>query len=71
MSEWATHQNELARKVVDVINDRLYRHAAGTDESSISERELGLIADALYDTITGLVPWDVADMIAQIRKELA
>lgn len=66
-TEWPTHSEELARKVLDVISARTYQAAV---EKSISERELRLITDSLYDTISGLVPWDVADVLAQVSKQV-
>ncbi len=67
MSEWATHQEELSRKVLTVLEDRVHKHLV---EGLIDAQEMRWIADALYDTVSGLVPWEVADTIAQVQKEL-
>jgi hypothetical protein len=60
-------RNELARKALDVLHRRVHEHLI---DATISARELRLIVDTLTDTISGLIPWDVIDIIYKTRKEL-
>lgn len=62
---WPELTEELARKALDVVYDRAHRMSEG----ELSAREMSLIASAVYDTITGLVPWDDANIIAAIAEE--
>lgn len=68
MSEktWPELGQELARKAVEVLHDRLFKHSDG----QISTATMFEIADALYDSVAGLVDWEVADMIYAVRNEL-
>lgn len=66
MSGWPEHQKELARKVSTTLVNRMQKN----EDGEISDAELLLIVDALYDTITGLVHWEVSDMVYRVRQEL-
>lgn len=66
MSDWPTLGEELGRKALEGLDRRIRQHAAGT----ISDRELWLAVDSLYDAITGLVDWDVANVLYQVREGL-
>lgn len=66
MSDWPTLGEELARKALEIMQRRLAQHAAG----AITDRELWLAVDSLYDAITGLVDWDVANVLYQVRENL-
>jgi len=65
--EWPTHSEELSRKVIGTLADSI--HACHVDHK-YDERVLRFIASALYDTVSGLVPWECADIIARAIKEL-
>lgn len=67
MSEWPEMQEELARKALEVLDQRVHQHLV---EATLSERELRLVVDSIYDTISGLVPWDVANLVYGVRKDL-
>jgi hypothetical protein len=64
---WPTFGEELARKALDVVHVATHDHLI---EGTISERELRLIVDAVFNTISGLAPWDVSDLIYKIRTDL-
>lgn len=64
---WFELQDELARKALEVMDARLHQHLV---TGEISKREMWLITDTVYDTISGLVPWETADLIYAIRKDL-
>ena len=62
---WPELQEELARKVIDVLNDRVHM---ATVTGTITSNELRLVSDALYDAVSGLVPWDIANLVYQVRE---
>jgi len=64
--EWPELGEELGRKALDVVADRVSR----MDDKELSERELWLIADAVYDTIAGLASWEDANVVYTIRNGL-
>lgn len=64
--EWNEFQSELSRKALDVLNTKL----AAFDRGEVDKPQLRLIVDCLFDTISGLAPWDVTDAIYAVRKEL-
>lgn len=66
-SKWPELQEELSRKALEVLNKRVHEHLV---EAKLSERELRLVVDSVYDTISGLVPWDVAEIVYAVRKDL-
>lgn len=63
---WPEMGEELGRKALEGLDRRIAQHAHGT----ISDRELWLAVDSLYDAITGLVDWDVANVLYQVRQSL-
>lgn len=65
--EWPELQEELARKALEVLDQRVHQHLV---EAKLSERELRLVVDSLYDTISGLVPWEVANLLYSVRTDL-
>lgn len=58
---------EIGRKALDLVADRVARMDAG----ELTERELWLITDAVYDTIAGLASWDDANIIYGVRNGLS
>ena len=65
-SEWATMQDEITRKALQVVQEAMTKQEAGT----ITERELWCIVDALFDTTHGLIPKDTSDVLYRARQEL-
>jgi len=65
-SSWPSHQEELSRKVLEQLQERVFQ----LDQGEITKRELSLIIDSLYHSITGLVPWEVAELLAKTQKDL-
>ncbi|SER27930.1 hypothetical protein SAMN05216548_11477 [Faunimonas pinastri] len=66
MPSWEDIQGELSRKVVEALAERVHQHEQG----KITDRELYLVVNSLFDTVSGLVPWDLTDTIYNVRKEL-
>ena len=65
--EWPELQEELARKALEVLDQRVHQHLV---EAKLTERELRLVVDSVYDTISGLVPWEVSNLVYAVRKDL-
>ena len=66
MKEWPELAEELGRKAIENLNGYMTKFEAG----EISQRELWLVSDAIYDTITGLASWEDAKIIYAIRQSL-
>ena len=64
---WPELGSELGRKGLDVISAA----ASKLEDGEISERELWLIADAVYDCMAGIAPWDDANVIYAVRQGLS
>ncbi|MCP1539980.1 hypothetical protein [Methylorubrum extorquens] len=65
-SEWATMKEEIARKAMQAVQDAVHKHACHI----ITERELWLVIDALFDTTHGLVDPDTSAILYGARQEL-
>lgn len=65
-NEWPSHTDELGRKTTDVIE----RLMASYDAGKITLREIYLTVSMIYDTVSGLAPKDVCDLLADLHKEL-
>lgn len=65
-SDFATQKEEITRKALGTLADAQLRHQDG----QISARDLWLVADTIYDTVSGLVDWDIAQLIYSARQEL-
>ena len=66
MSDWKEFSSELARKTVDKIADLVYKY----ENKEITLEQAMLATDTIYDLISGLVSWDVADLAYNLKKEL-
>jgi hypothetical protein len=66
MSEWASMKDEITRKGLQAIQEANAKRDAGT----ITDRELWLVIDALFDTTQGLVDPDISALIYRARQEL-
>ena len=67
MSEWHTHQAELNRKVTEQLVEYVNKFEV---EKSITASEFRHVCDALYHTTTGLIDWEISNMIALVQKEI-
>lgn len=65
-SEWATMKAEITRKALTALHDATARQELG----HISEGELWCVADALYDTTSGLVDPEISALIYAARQEM-
>lgn len=66
MTEWASMKDEITRKALQAIQEANAKRDAGT----ITDRELWLVIDALFDTTQGLVDPDMSALIYRARQEL-
>ena len=67
MSEWASIQDELARKSLGKLADAVCLF----EDGKITARELWLVCDTLYDIVSGIVDWnDCANVIYAVRQSL-
>lgn len=66
MGEWATMREEITRKALQAIQEANAKRTAGT----ITDRELWLVIDALFDTTHGLIDADMSALIYRARQEL-
>lgn len=64
---WPELGEELGRKALDVISV----NASKLANSEITEREMWLICDAVYDCMTGLTTWEDANVVYAIRNSLS
>lgn len=65
-NEWPELSEELGRKALEALSDRLHV----CDQGEISPRELRIALDAIYDVIAGLAPWEDTNAIYDVIKEL-
>jgi hypothetical protein len=66
IEEWNDFQVTLAGKVTDKFSELVYKY----DNNEISKEALIAAADAVFDSISGLAPWGVSDMVYAIKREL-
>ena len=67
MSDWPEHSEELARKSLETLQRAVHRNMV---EHTLTDEELRLVADTLVDTVIGLVPMEVTNVIYDVRKGL-
>ncbi|MFA9261851.1 MAG: hypothetical protein ACEQSB_00625 [Undibacterium sp.] len=65
MTSWPGMGQELARKSISALEKWIRAHERG----KISSRELYLISDTIYDTISGLAPHDICEIVAGVVTE--
>lgn len=63
---WPSFGEELGRKALETVEKWMQRHDAG----QIRARELYILVDGLYDTISGLAPKEVCNVIADLHQEI-
>lgn len=64
--EWPSFASELARKALAKLEQTIERNTAGV----ISERELYLVTDAIYDSVSGLVDKKDLDVIGAVHHDI-
>jgi hypothetical protein len=69
MSEqsWPELGAELGRKSLETVDRFLHLY----NEGKLSERELWIVCDAVYDCMSGLAPWEDAKVIYAIRNGMS
>jgi hypothetical protein len=60
-------KKELSRKVSETAHAILHKHLV---DAELSARETRVALDAVYDCVSGLVDWDIANLLYNARKEL-
>lgn len=65
-TEFPSFNEELGRKAITVVGDLTAKNAAG----EITDREFRIAVGAVYDSISGLVPWEEADVISAVFNHL-
>lgn len=63
---WPTFAGELGRKAMTQFQRWAELNAAG----KITDRELYVVLDTLYETTVGLIPMDQVDLIVEALTEL-
>lgn len=63
---WPSFGEELGRKALSALEKWMKQHNAG----KITDRELYILCDGLYDTVSGLAPNDDSAVIAEVHKEI-
>lgn len=61
---WDDFQRTLSSKVVEALEIALHDNTGGR----MSDETLVAVANALFSTVVGLVPMDIADAIYAVRK---
>lgn len=65
-SDFAKQKDEIARKALETLQDA----QAKLDQGVYTERDLWVVANTLYDNVSGMVDWDIANLILAARQEL-
>lgn len=64
--KWPTFAEELGRKGLSTLKKWSDRYEAG----KITARELYIVTDALFDTMSGIAPWSDTDIVAAVHQDL-
>jgi len=64
--EWASLKEELSRKASESAHDLLYRYLEG----DLTKAEAKAALNAVYDCVSGLVDWGIADLLRKAIKEI-
>jgi Mg2+/Co2+ transporter CorC len=64
--DWPTFGQELSRKAIEALEKIVEKYENGQAKKA----EALAVVDALYGTISGLVTWDVVDLIVGIGKQI-
>lgn len=64
--DWPSYADELTRKASEVLDRWITRHEAG----KITKRELFILTDGLWDTISGLAHEDFVRTLEALHQEL-
>lgn len=64
--DWPELGEELARKSLEVLQDRVFEFENGT----ISKDTLIVAVNTLVSAIIGLAPMEVVDLIYEVRKKV-
>lgn len=64
--DWPTHRAELGRKGMQVLEKYMRKHIDGR----ISSRELYIVCDVLWDSLSGLAPEPDLRLIETVHEEI-
>lgn len=59
MDDWPSHTDELARKTLTAL-------ARLVEDEKVSPAEVRMVSGYLYDTVAGLVPKEVSNIVLQV-----
>lgn len=65
-SSWPELQEELTRKTVETMSEIAHKHSLG----ELTDAEVIASVNAVFDVTSGLIPWDVADLLYKIRQDI-
>jgi hypothetical protein len=64
--KWPSFGEELGRKALTTLEKWMQRY----DDGKINKRELYVLVDGLYDTVSGLAPRDDCAVIEAVHLEI-
>lgn len=65
-TEWPSFREELGRKGLQALDKYATLHLQG----KISARELYIVADVLFDAMSGLADWSATDLVAKVHEDI-
>ena len=66
MADWPEHRDELTRKALDHLNDKIHENSTG----KLSDAALWLVTDTIITITQGLTNKDDWDVMYAVREEL-
>lgn len=64
--KWPSFAEELGRKGLTALQKYVELYEKG----KLTIRELYIVTDVLFDTMSGLADWSACDLIAQINEDI-
>lgn len=65
-AKWPSFREELGRKGLSALQKYVDLHEKG----KISQRDLYIVTDVLFDTMSGLADWAACDLISKINEDI-
>lgn len=65
-SEWSDFQAKLATKSLDVLGNMIDNLKTG----KTTPREVSTACGAMFETISGLAPWETTDLIYAVKLKM-
>jgi hypothetical protein len=64
--QWPSFGQELGRKGLQTLQEWVQRVEIGT----ATKRDLYIVCKVLFDTMSGLAPWEDTDIVGAVHEEL-